>query len=130
MELNLAMRSRVFLSMCFSKVFVWKCELKTQQVNILKEVQHHNIYHLCFNIVDDITIHEHVIVCKVCYLDLTIVALCQWSMLWYDSFVVQCSLIKLWFVLMNLICLSQEQQLERHILEVKCILATNVYGDF
>jgi hypothetical protein len=76
--------------------------------------------HLCFNIVDDITIHERVIVCKVCYLDLTKVALCQWSMLWYDSFVVQCLLIKLWFVLMDFIYLSQEHQLERHI-GYKCL---------
>lgn len=64
---------------------------------------------------DDITIHERDIVCKVCYLDLTKVALCWWSILWYDSFVVQCLLIKFQFVLMDLMCLSQEHQLERHI---------------
>jgi hypothetical protein len=61
----------------------------------------------------DITIHECVIVCKVCYLDLTKVALCWWSMLLYDFFVVQCLLIKFQFVLMDLICLLQEHQLER-----------------
>lgn len=47
-------------------------------------------------------------------------------MFWYDSFVVQCLLIKLQFLLMDLICLSQEHQLEKHIggemhIDYKCL---------